>query len=457
VSQRLALLRPRTALALAGTAFAAAFAAPAAWAVPVTTNVPLTCELGPAVAKVTVDLPTSVPAGTAFPRTAMRTEVSFKQLALFWPEWNDATEIEGLFGWDAKLSQAANGGTVSTDGSFAQQPVQVTPDRNVEFAIDGAIGGPNTAFIGPGRVDVTLNDAKLTFWARDANGEVIYGLDPSPPILTVDVPVEVECTIDGGPVTIASVQVTDGGPVSTPTPEPTVIPTPEPTVIPTPEPTPVPTPEPTVIPTPTPLPTPEPTRIPEPECPVPNSGCPPMGPSCDGNLANRYAYDLTGSATLKTLTKGSVPLKGSLAVRCRTMSGFDGTIAFEPAQGKLTALGFLPVVAKVNLVPTDTVTGTLAGGKLSATTKVRIKLPSVKTLGIELAGGANCQAKQISSITLGSTQPVFQPLAGGPVAGTFSISDLSGCGFLTGIVSPLTQGSGNLLALALSPSAPPTT
>ncbi|MDO9355279.1 MAG: hypothetical protein Q7T55_16390, partial [Solirubrobacteraceae bacterium] len=79
----------------------------------------------------------------------------------------------------------------------------------------------------------------------------------------------------------------------------------------------------------------------------------------------------------------------------------------------------------------------------------RIKLPSVKTLGIELAGGANCQAKQISSINLKSTQAEFLPTEGGPIAGTFSISALTGCGFLNNLVSPLTAGSGNAIALNL--------
>ena len=118
-----------------------------------------------------------------------------------------------------------------------------------------------------------------------------------------------------------------------------------------------------------------------------------------------YSYALAGSATLKSLTKGSLPLSGSIDAKLGVPSGkFTGDLALAPAQGNLTALGFLPVVAKVNLVPTEPVAGTLKAGKLTAVAKVRIKLPSVKTFGIELAGGANCQAKQISSITLTSTQ-----------------------------------------------------
>ncbi|MDO9353256.1 MAG: hypothetical protein Q7T55_06150, partial [Solirubrobacteraceae bacterium] len=185
--------------------------------------------------------------------------------------------------------------------------------------------------------------------------------------------------------------------------------------------------------------TPDPTPTPTPELVLP------------------YSYALAGSATLKTLTKGSLPLTGGLEAKVGVPSGnLTGALTFAPATGKLTSLGFLPVVAKVNLIATEPVTGTLKPGQLTAVAKVRIKLPSVKTLGIELAGGANCQAKQISSITLGSTQDTFTPFEGGPIAGTFSISDLTGCGFLNNLVSPLTKGSGNAIALQLTPRALPT-
>ncbi len=166
-----------------------------------------------------------------------------------------------------------------------------------------------------------------------------------------------------------------------------------------------------------------------------------------------YAYTLAGSATLKTLVKGSLPLTGSIGAKLDVLSGaFTGELALNKTTGNLTALGFLPVSAQVAIVPTAPVAGTLQSGVLKATAKVRIKLPKVTVFGVEIAGGANCQAKQISMIALQSTQAQFQPLSGGPIAGTFSISDLSGCGALTGIVSPLTAGKGNAILLGLTPA-----
>ncbi|MDO9353350.1 MAG: hypothetical protein Q7T55_06630 [Solirubrobacteraceae bacterium] len=175
-------------------------------------------------------------------------------------------------------------------------------------------------------------------------------------------------------------------------------------------------------------------------------------PAGDVPSVDDFAFDLAGTAALKTLTTGSLPLSGSIAAQLdRATGAFNGPLTLARSEAKLTTLGFLPVVAKVDLVAAENVTGSLREGTLEAVAKVRIKLPSVKVLGIELAGGANCQARQISSIALRSTGEAFLASAGGPIAGTFSISNLTGCGFLTNLVSPLTSGAGNAIALSLTP------
>ncbi len=198
-----------------------------------------------------------------------------------------------------------------------------------------------------------------------------------------------------------------------------------------------PTPTPTVMPTPTPTPIPQPI------------GCEGINEPTQVD----YKYSLAGSATLKTLVKGSLPLTGSINAKLGVPSGcFKADLLLNKTSGNLTALGFLPVTAQVVIVPTEKVTGRLTGGVLTANAKFRIKPQKVTLFGVELAGGANCQAKQVSSSVLKSTQPTFFPLQGGPIAGTFAISDLANCGALTGIVSPLTAGKGNAILLNLTPN-----
>ena len=163
-------------------------------------------------------------------------------------------------------------------------------------------------------------------------------------------------------------------------------------------------------------------------------------------------YAAVGSATLKTLTKGALPLSGRVAGESYVATGdVDFGLALNPTSGNLVALGFLPVKASV-VIPLTSLTGNVgAATGLTASAKVRIKLPSVTLFGLQLAGGSNCQTKNPSVINFKS--PGFNPLDGGTLTGTFAISDLTGCGGLTGLVSPLTAGGGNAIALKLTPTS----
>ncbi|MBJ7470787.1 MAG: fibronectin type III domain-containing protein [Solirubrobacteraceae bacterium] len=171
-----------------------------------------------------------------------------------------------------------------------------------------------------------------------------------------------------------------------------------------------------------------------------------------GGQVVKYSYGLTGSAGLKTLSKGLLPITGGIDADLTVATGaFSADLVLNQTQGRLIAAGFLPVTAKIGFVPSGKTTGTLLDGVLEATSRVRIKVQEVKLFGaIPLAGGNNCQTKSLSEIKLKSTAE-FKPLQGGILAGTFAISDLNGCGVLNGLVSPLTAGGGNSLALKLTP------
>lgn len=171
-----------------------------------------------------------------------------------------------------------------------------------------------------------------------------------------------------------------------------------------------------------------------------------------GALA-KYNAALTGNATMNTLIKGNLPLEGTIAADMKVADGtFVADLNLLPRTGRLNALGFLPVTARVGFVNAAKTTGSLdTEGVLTAVATLRIKLLDVKLFGaVSIAGGNDCQTKQLSKITLKS-KPNFDPVVGGDISGTFSISDLNNCGFLTGIVSPLTAGGGNKILATLKP------
>ncbi|MBO9533924.1 MAG: hypothetical protein J7513_13215 [Solirubrobacteraceae bacterium] len=169
----------------------------------------------------------------------------------------------------------------------------------------------------------------------------------------------------------------------------------------------------------------------------------------------KFKYSLAGSTKINTLSKGTLPLTGAIDATLNIKTGdYTATTVLNDTQGRLTALGFLPVTVGVGFVPSGPTTGKLDDDQLTANLKLRIKVKSVKAFGvIPLAGGNNCQTKQLSDIALKSTDSFDPTGTGGSLGGTYKISDLNGCGPLNGLVSPLTAGGGNTISVKLTPAA----
>lgn len=164
------------------------------------------------------------------------------------------------------------------------------------------------------------------------------------------------------------------------------------------------------------------------------------------------AYAVTGSAVLKTFTRGSLALNGRFAFTVAADGAISGDLTLQPATARLTAIGFLPVTAKLAFVPAGKTTGTLAldSNELTTTTKTRIKVLEAKLFGaIPLAGGNSCQTKQLTDLTLSNEW--FDRIRPSELSGTFKISDLNGCGPLNGLVSSATASSGNTITLKTTP------
>ena len=165
-----------------------------------------------------------------------------------------------------------------------------------------------------------------------------------------------------------------------------------------------------------------------------------------------YAFgSVTGSAALKSLVTGTLPLTGSLnfSVGFGGNTIKSGALKLNPTKANLRALGFVPVTAKVEFANVSGLTGTLSQGKLAAEQAVRVKLPEIRVFGVVIGGGSNCQTRSASTIKLLSDTPVTQ--TGGSLLGSFAMSNLSGCGALNGLVSPLTSSTGNTIRLVLKP------
>lgn len=162
-------------------------------------------------------------------------------------------------------------------------------------------------------------------------------------------------------------------------------------------------------------------------------------------------FKLKGSTTIKA-GNGTAPLNGKIAAKFNLNKGtFDADLTLDNTTAKLKALGFLPVDAQLSFKPVGKTTGSLTAGKLSATSKTDIFIPSVKSFGLKIGGGATCKTSSPSTIPLTSTGTAFDPLKGGAVEGTYSVAKLQGCGVLNDVLSLFASGSGNKITATLAP------
>ncbi|GAA3240851.1 hypothetical protein GCM10010468_77760 [Actinocorallia longicatena] len=164
----------------------------------------------------------------------------------------------------------------------------------------------------------------------------------------------------------------------------------------------------------------------------------------------KYHFDLAGTTTVKA-SNGSAPLNGTIdAVLDLKTGNYTAALVLKKTTAKLSILGFLPGTADVDFAQVGDTTGTLKDGVLTSSSKVIVKLPSVKLLGVEIAGGPTCVSKTPADIALKSTEAVFNPLKGGPITGTYTIPELKDCGALTAIVNPFAAGPGNVIKANLT-------
>lgn len=161
-------------------------------------------------------------------------------------------------------------------------------------------------------------------------------------------------------------------------------------------------------------------------------------------------YPVTGSTHLQKLN-ATVPLgPGSLAVTLDTTnSTLTATLNLPPATVSATVLG-LPVTATTAFIQDGTATGTadLSTNSVQTTAKETLQITSLKVAGVPLPVGRSCETIVPASISVAS-QPGFNVLFGGTLAGTYAIPLFAHCGLATPLLNLTIPGGGNTISLTL--------
>jgi hypothetical protein len=163
-------------------------------------------------------------------------------------------------------------------------------------------------------------------------------------------------------------------------------------------------------------------------------------------------YPVSGSTFIKALNSTVSLGPGTLTstVDLNTSAVTSSTLSLPPATGSFKELGFIPVTATTAFVQDGNATGTVSLSKntVSVTTQVTMQLTSLKIAGVPVLIGKSCQTSTPATITV-SSQPGFNVLNGGTVAGTYTIPKFSHCGLGTLLINLTIPGSGNTISLTL--------
>jgi hypothetical protein len=163
-------------------------------------------------------------------------------------------------------------------------------------------------------------------------------------------------------------------------------------------------------------------------------------------------YPVSGSTFIKALNSTVSLGPGTLTstVDLNTSAVTSSTLSLPPATGSFKELGFIPVTATTAFVQDGNATGTVSLSKntVSVTTQVTMQLTSLKIAGVPVHIGKSCQTSAPATITV-SSQPGFNVLNGGTVAGTYTIPKFSHCGLGTLLINLTIPGSGNTISLTL--------
>jgi hypothetical protein len=174
-------------------------------------------------------------------------------------------------------------------------------------------------------------------------------------------------------------------------------------------------------------------------------------PTAAADTTVTVTYPVTGSTFIKAINSTVALGPGTLATTADlTTSTLTGTLTLPPATGSFKELGLVPVTATTELVQDGPATGTVdfSTNTVQTTTQATLKVTSLKAAGIPIPVGSSCQTSTPATITVAS-QPGFNVLSGGTLAGTYTIPRFAHCGLATLLINLTLPGPGNTISLTL--------
>jgi hypothetical protein len=165
----------------------------------------------------------------------------------------------------------------------------------------------------------------------------------------------------------------------------------------------------------------------------------------------RATYKVTGSTFLKA-PNATLPLgPGKLSANVNVSTGaVKATLTLPDATLSFKQFGFIPVTATTHFINNGPTRGTinLSTGAVTSTSHITMQIVSLSIAGVPVPIGTACESSTPAAIKVAS-QPGFNVLKGGNLAGTYTIPQFANCGLVTPLINLTLTGPGNTITLHL--------
>jgi hypothetical protein len=163
-------------------------------------------------------------------------------------------------------------------------------------------------------------------------------------------------------------------------------------------------------------------------------------------------YRVTGSTYLKapnfTLSLGPGVLHSTVDTKTGKLTA---SLSLPNATGSFEQYGIIPVTATTQFINDGPTTGrvSLSTGAVRTKSNMTLRIVSLTVAGLGIPVGSSCKTKRTVVVRLAS-QPDFNVLSGGHLAGDYTIGEFHHCGLATLLINLTIPGAGNTISLKLS-------
>jgi hypothetical protein len=174
-------------------------------------------------------------------------------------------------------------------------------------------------------------------------------------------------------------------------------------------------------------------------------------PAAAAGTTIHATYKVTGSTFLKA-PNATLPLgPGKLAANVSLTTGaVKAALTLPDATLSFKQFGLIPVTATTHFINNGPTRGTvnLGTGAVTSTSHITMQIVSLSIAGLPVPVGPACESSAPAVIQVAS-QPGFNILKGGNLAGTYTIPQFAHCGLVTPLINLTLTGPGNTITLTL--------